>query len=106
MQIIVRKAHFKINPEQFLRKANYGFVPSRTGEYSFSRRLGKGAYPRYHIYFKDDDETVTFNIHLDQKQESSFGAGHKHNAEYEGEAVEVEVARLKGLIMQVVREKK
>ena len=87
-----------MSPEQFLRRAGYGYIRDRrTGAESFVRRLGSGFYPRLHMYFEEQNEKIIFNIHLDQKQASYEGA-HMHNAEYDGEIVEAEIERIKGFI--------
>lgn len=87
-----------MHPEQFLRQAGYGYIRDhQTGMDSFVRRLGKGFYPRLHMYAVEKDNKIILDLHLDQKQASYAGA-HKHNAEYEGEVVETEIERLKQLI--------
>jgi len=87
-----------MNPERFLRRAGYGYIRDRrTGKDSFARRLGKGHYPRLHIYIKASDNSIIFDLHLDQKQASYAGAA-KHSAEYEGEVVEEEIRRLRNRI--------
>ncbi|MCK4553533.1 hypothetical protein KAU19_01040 [Candidatus Parcubacteria bacterium] len=98
MKLIVNTNQLDVAPEQFLRRAGYGYIRDRrTGKDSFARRLGSGHYPRLHMYIKESDDSIIFDLHLDQKQASYAGA-HAHNAEYGGEIVEGEVERLKGLI--------
>lgn len=93
-------AHLDINstPFNFLRSAGYIYIESRhTGQGSFSRPLGSGHYPRFHIYVDETDDTITFNLHLDQKQASYAGTS-AHSGEYDGEAVAQEIQRLKNLL--------
>ncbi len=98
MKLIINKNQLDTAPEQWLRKAGYAYIRDRkSGQDSFSRRLGGGFYPRFHMYFNESGGRIIFNLHLDQKQASYLGA-HKHNAEYEGELVEAEIARLKNLL--------
>ena len=98
MKLVVDKSKLNTHPEQFLRRAGYGYIRDRrTGNDSFVRRLGGGHYPRLHMYVSENSENVIFNLHLDQKQASYAGA-HAHNAEYDGSVVEGEVDRLKGLM--------
>ena len=98
MKITVDKNKFNINAEQFLRRNGYAFiVDRRRGKESFVRRMGSGYYPRFHVYIKREDNRIIFDLHLDQKQ-ASYAGSHMHNAEYDGETVEAEIARLKGLI--------
>lgn len=85
-------------PEQFLRRAGYGyFRDRRSGKESFSRRLGQGIFPKLHMYVMEQGDKIVFDLHLDQKQPSYQGA-RMHNAEHDGEVVENEIERLKGLI--------
>ncbi|MEK7652977.1 MAG: hypothetical protein AAB358_00625 [Patescibacteria group bacterium] len=80
-----------INPAQAIRRCGYGLVGDRRArEQSFSRRMGSGFYPRFHIYI----EGGFFNLHLDQKQASYEGAN-KHSGEYDGETVEREAERIR-----------
>lgn len=91
-------------PEQFLRRAGYGYIRDRkTGRDSFARRLGAGFYPRLHMYADEQGDSIIFNLHLDQKQPSYPGAS-AHNAEYGGEVVEEEIERLEKLIKDFIYE--
>lgn len=93
-------------PVQVLRLAGYGFIIDRQrGKESFVRRLTRDHYPRLHMYIKDEGDRVIFDLHLDQKQ-ASYSGHHMHNAEYEGEVVEREVARLKQIILKLYHESK
>lgn len=66
----------------------------RTGDESYSRRLGRGTYPRFHVYVHiQTDGSIVLNLHLDMKKPSYVGH-HAHNAEYEGELVKAEHDRL------------
>ena len=98
MKLIIGKNQINMAPEQWLRKAGYAYIRDRrSGQDSFTRRLGNNFYPRFHVYFDADGEKIIFNLHLDQKQASYAGA-HKHNAEYGGEVVATEIARLKNFV--------
>jgi len=104
MRIIVRKSKFILNVGQFLRKAGYAYVPERkSDQVSYSRRLGGGPYPRFHLYFTEDTETITFNLHLDQQKEASSYSRSRHKGEYDSPVVEEEVKRLKSLIVRIVK---
>jgi len=77
-----------------MQRAGYvEFRDPRTGDMSFTRRLGTYFYPRWHCYVDTGQETLTLNIHLDQKQPSYAGTT-KHSGEYDGPAVEAEGHRL------------
>ncbi len=88
-----------------MRRASYGYErkDSQTGELSFSKRLGANRYPRFHVYVKKDGDTMTVNLHLDQKQPSYEGAT-AHSGEYEGELVEQEAEMIKLAINRVVKD--
>ncbi|MFA7088371.1 MAG: hypothetical protein WC146_03460 [Patescibacteria group bacterium] len=104
MKLIVDKKQLGDNPEMWLRRAGYAFIPEREdGERSFARRLSRDFYPRFHIYFKEGQDAsgrdlVAFNLHLDQKRPGYAGQS-RHNAEYDGEVVEREIERLKSFIL-------
>lgn len=80
-----------------------------SGEFSAIRKVGKGDYPRFHLYIKkfkneevEDRENTTnlvFNLHLDQKK-SSYRGVTRHSGDYDGSAVEEEAARIKKLLSQ------
>lgn len=74
-------------------------VDQRTLQTSFAKRLGRAAYPRFHIYFTETDETVQLNIHLDAKQPSYQGVA-AHSGEYGGPLVATEVERIKKFLRQ------
>ncbi|OIO07502.1 hypothetical protein CO115_00890 [Candidatus Falkowbacteria bacterium CG_4_9_14_3_um_filter_36_9] len=98
MKLIINKNQLNASPEQFLRRAGYGYIRDRqSGSESYVYRLGRNFYPRLHMYVEAGAEKIIFNLHLDQKQPSYQGAS-MHNAEYGGEVVEKEIARLKQLM--------
>lgn len=100
MKLTIKNRQLAFSPEQFLRKAGYGFIEDRRrGKQSFVRRLGGGFYPRLHMYVEREGDSVSFNLHLDQKQ-ASYSGSHMHNAEYGGTIVESEMERIKGLLRQ------
>lgn len=95
MKLILDKNILDQTADQFLRKAGYVYLMDRyTGQESYVRRLGRGFYPRFHLYLEESHEQIVLNLHLDQKQASYEGA-HAHNAEYDGETVEAEMSRIK-----------
>lgn len=84
------------NPRNAIRRAGYSeHYDPVTQKTSYSIRLGGGRYPRFHCYIKETDTTVTFSLHIDQKEASYEGADHMHSGEYEGKLVEDELARIK-----------
>lgn len=98
MKLILANNQLSQTPEMFLREVGYNYLEDRkTGNESFVRPLNRGYYPRFHLYLEQPAGRVVFNLHLDQKQASYAGA-HAHNAEYDGETVQEEMKRIKGLI--------
>lgn len=98
MKLILDKNILDQAPENLLRQAGYAYLMDRnTGQESYVRRLNRGFYPRFHLYLEEQNNQVILNLHLDQKQASYEGA-HAHNAEYDGELVEQETARIKGYV--------
>jgi len=98
MKLILDKNILDQAPENLLRQAGYAYLTDRhTGQESYVRRFGRGFYPRFHLYLEEQNNQVILNLHLDQKQASYEGA-HAHNAEYDGEVVEQEMARIKNFV--------
>jgi len=90
-----------LNPVEIIRRAGYGQVMDRRAtEQSWSRRLGGGIYPRFHIYINGS----VINLHLDQKQASYEGSS-AHSGEYNGEAVETEGYRIFEVMKGILAEK-
>lgn len=73
-----------------------GYHPDRHNK-SFSRRLDRNEFPRFHIYHKELLEGLELSLHLDQK-----GACHQgqtaHSGDYQGEVLEAEKARIINLL--------
>lgn len=104
MKLLAYKYQVEGNPELWLKRAGYAIINDRqSGETSFSRRLSRDFYPRFHIYVeellsKNNEELVAFNLHLDQKKPGYEGQS-RHNAEYDGEVVEAEASRLSRFLL-------
>lgn len=67
------------------------------GEFSMIKKLGRDDYPRFHLYVKEQNSSIFFNLHLDQKKPSYEGS-HGHSGEYDGKLLEEEAERIKKLI--------
>lgn len=80
------------NVAVFLRRKGYHSegMDRRTGELRFARSLGRGAYPKFHLYCTNEGSC---NLHVDHKAPSYEGSS-AHSGEYEGEIVEGEAARI------------
>jgi hypothetical protein len=99
MKLILSPNDFKnISSWQFLRQAGYQILESRKDDkVSFVRRLSSDLYPRFHIYLQNNQDSIIFNIHLDQKK-ASYQGQTAHSGEYDGELVNQEANRLKSLL--------
>ncbi len=80
-----------------MRRLGYrplGYTPS--GELNCVRPLGAD-YPRLHCYVtKTLLDGFMFSLHLDQKR-PSYGGETAHSGDYDGEVVEGEAERIKGI---------
>ncbi|MDP3970848.1 MAG: hypothetical protein Q8P90_04045 [bacterium] len=83
----------KMNVPMLLKQMGYHpILDRRAAQESWVRNLGRGHYPRFHLY----PEKNAFNMHLDQKQNTINLKGLKrHAGEYDGPVVEAEGERIK-----------
>lgn len=91
------------SPAQWLRRAGYVYIVDRqTDQESFARRFNRDFYPRFHLYvqLEPDKDFLFFNLHLDHKKASYEGQS-RHSADYDGELVEGEAARLQVLLRPI-----
>lgn len=76
-----------------------GYAPildRRSAKESWVRLLGRGHYPRFHIYLKQYERKTIFTLHLDQKQSTIPLKGiRRHGGEYDSSVVAAEVERIK-----------
>lgn len=87
--------NLKDTPRTLIRRAGYGeHYDARSQQISYSRRLGTGVFPKYHVYLEEKNGGVEVSLHLDQKQ-ASYGVGHMHSGDYEGENIERELERIR-----------
>lgn len=79
------------------RKLGYKVLgTTEKGETNMARSVMHGDYPRFHIYAKEEGESIAISLHLDQKKPSYEGAS-AHSGEYDGDLVENEAGRIKRL---------
>mgnify|MGYP001605057255 CR=1 FL=1 len=77
------------------RKLGYKVLgTTERGETNMARSITYGDYPRFHIYAKEEGDTIIINLHLDQKRPSYEGSS-AHSGEYDGDLVEREAERIK-----------
>ncbi len=91
--------NFNENLGNLMRRSGYAvFNDPNTGQTSYTKRLSRDFYPRFHVYIETNKDNFQFiNLHLDQKKPSYAGA-HAHNADYDGDRVEQEANLLQGMI--------
>lgn len=70
-------------------------------ETSYIRSLGRGDYPRFHIYIKNSGDNLIFNIHIDQKQ-ASYKGWTAHSGEYDSDIVLRETERIKQILAKII----
>jgi hypothetical protein len=94
------KGPFKENTYNSMRRAGYVCLAEnkQTNEANYVRALAIGGYPRFHIYLKIENETLTFNLHLDQKRPVYKGAT-AHSADYDGEILGKEALRIRQIVV-------
>lgn len=82
------------NSRVAIQRCGYAsFRDPRTGEESYTRRLGSGFYPRFHLYVEDRGSELALKLHLDQKR-PTYIRGKAHSGEYDGATVEQEGRRI------------
>lgn len=88
-------------PEDLIRRCGYGKIfDLKNGKVSYTRKLGSGLYPRFHVYLKEKDDYFTVSLHLDQKK-ASYEGSHAHSGEYDGELVTNEARRITAEIAKI-----
>jgi hypothetical protein len=93
MKIIIQ--NLKDNPRTLIRRAGYAeHLDRRSGETSYSRRLGPNVFPKFHVYLNEQFDEVEVALHLDQKQ-PSYGVGDMHSGDYDGPVIERELERIR-----------
>ncbi len=103
MDFTVYKNKLPMSGHDVMQRFGYAHITSfHTGKDSYSKRLYRDHYPRFHVYLKEVGEQLTFSMHLDQKQ-ASYQGNNMHSGEYDGPLVEQEIGALKQFIVSVVR---
>lgn len=92
MKFVIEKP--KENILNLIRKLGYRPTGVKGKEISCARRLDVGAYPRFHLFVKQEQDKVIFSLHLDQKKPSYQGAK-AHSGEYQGAIIKKEAERIK-----------
>ncbi len=85
----------KYNTANMMRKIGYHF--KRGPNSSFYRPLDRNDFPRFHIYLKENENNIIFNLHLDQKR-PVYNKTTAHSGEYDSDIVEKEAQRIKDIL--------
>jgi hypothetical protein len=97
MKFIVSNVYDNINT--VMRRIGYRPLKwTEKKELNCVRPLQGQDYPRFHAYVKEEETTLTFNLHLDQKR-PSYGNETAHSGEYEGETVRAEAERIQKILI-------
>ncbi len=82
------------SPENVLRTCSYFPIFDRkTQKGSFVRKITGNRYPRFHLYLKEINNELIFDLHLDQSKNVYTGQK-AHNADYESPEVKQELVRI------------
>ncbi len=76
------------------RELGYHFqgADQKTGELGFARP--KSGYPRWHLFAKIEQNSISISLHLDQKK-PIYDSAAAHNGDYDGPVVVQEFKRIK-----------
>lgn len=96
------KNNFSQNISNIMRRCGYVYIIDRkTNKDSYVRKITGNRYPRFHLYLKEIDDEIIFDLHLDQSS-TRYDGQTAHNADYDSEEVKAELTRiyqiLKGFI--------
>lgn len=93
------------SPDNILRNCGYfSIFDQKTQKKSFVRKLSGNRYPRFHLYLKEDDREVVFDLHLDQSKKVYSGSK-AHNADYDSPEVKGELVRIFQEIKKAIPDK-
>jgi len=81
-------------PENVLRTCGYFPIFDRKNQkVSFVKKLSGNRYPRFHLYLKEIENELVFDLHLDQSQ-TVYTQQKAHNADYDSLEVKQELVRI------------
>ncbi len=82
------------SPENILRNCGYfSIFDPKTQKGSFVRKITGNHYPRFHLYLKEVNNELIFDLHLDQSK-TVYARAKAHNADYESPEVKQELVRI------------
>ncbi len=81
-------------PENVLRTCGYlSIFDQKSQKSSFVRKITGNRYPRFHLYFKETNNELIFDLHLDQSK-TVYSDQKAHNADYDSPEVKQELVRI------------
>lgn len=80
MHIIID--HPQDNPVDMLRRLGYIFQKRSGEEIAFIRAFSQSGFPRFHIYAKQESQSLLLHIHFDQHKETYGKKSAIHHGEY------------------------
>jgi len=84
-----------------MRKAGYfAFTDPNTHKESYIFRPTPERYPRFHVYIREENEQIVFDLHIDQKK-PSYSGSRMHAGEYDGATVKKELERIAQWVVAV-----
>ena len=94
------KGPFKENTYNLMRKAGYSFQRKDDIKLDLVFTRPPSGFPRFHIYLKEDDNKLIFDLHLDQKKPIYKGVV-AHSGEYDNQTINQEKQRLEAFFNQL-----
>jgi len=91
------KGPFRENIYNLMREIGYHFQRKNGVKSELIFVRPPSGYPRFHIYLKEENDNLIFNLHLDQKRPIYKGVT-AHSGEYGGEIVKKETERIKQIL--------
>ena len=88
------------NIPNLARILGYRLLKGTDNEFNLVRPLGRD-YPRFHVYLKEYDDSLDFNLHLDQKR-PSYSKQTMHSGEYDGDLVLGEQQRVQKILLSLL----
>jgi hypothetical protein len=87
------KGPFKENVYNLMRKTGYVFQRKDESKREIVFVRPPSGYPRFHIFLKEENDSLIFNLHLDQKKPVYKGTT-AHSGEYDTDLIEEEKQRI------------
>ena len=95
--------NFSHNLLFIMRRAGYQLISDkRQGKQSFVRKLTRYRYPRFHLYLKEKNNDIFFDLHLDQTA-TRYSNQTAHQGDYESDVVKTELTRIYHIVNRFIK---